>query len=397
MRLSPRRFLSAHPFAAGAASALALVLGAACVAAASGHIHPFVTGTVDYEDTTSGPIIDGVQSGSGVGVEGVANTDAPAGAIAVDGLGTSTTDASIGVNGSVDGPSSTALIGNANDTSGQPSIGLEGFSENGEGVYAESESHDYPSLRAVDFEAAFDVRLADSPDGDGMSSQLESVTNGAGVLGDDTATTPSENAGVEGASANGLAGVYGTSDSGSGFGVDGVNSVTGPGVMGTSTGGGVGVMGVGPESVGVEGITDEPSASFSGAAAVSGLDESSDGGTGDIGVEGQSALGTGIEASSDDGTAIFAVSTEGVGADIRSSENTAVEARGATFGLEGTASGASGAGVAGNGSIGSIGQCNGSGTDEFEGADASGTVNFSVDCSGTVGAVIRSRDGMYAD
>ena len=93
---------------------------------------------MNYESTTYSQIIEGVQDGSGIGVEGVTNTGAAAGSIALNGFGTSTTHATVGVNGSVDEPGSTALIGNANATTGAQALVGRFFPERGRRLHAKS-------------------------------------------------------------------------------------------------------------------------------------------------------------------------------------------------------------------------------------------------------------------
>jgi hypothetical protein len=368
------------------------------VAFASTHIKPLITGTIAYTDSVSGPIIEGIQNGSGIGVEGVTNTGAPAGAIALDGFGTSSTAASVGVNGSVDGPGSTALIGNANDASGSASIGLEGFSANGEGVFAESTSSSFASLRSVDSNVHFDVRLSDTPEGNGMTAFLNSSTDGAAVEGDDTVTsidfnigvlgkTDNGDYGVEGTAANtGVAGVYGlsTASSGQEYGVEGV-SVNGSGVYGVSTPGvGVqgssadsnGVSGTSANSDGTDGFTTNPSASQAGRSGVYGLDSSSDGGNGNFGVTGQSADGDGVQGNSTDQFGVYGTS----------------EFYSGVYGFSEDDVGTWGYGV-----FGVVGQCDSGGDDEFYGQNSSDENNFTVDCNGTASVIARSRHGLDAD
>lgn len=372
-----RSYFHRNPFAAGAASAVAVIVASATLVAAANHVRPFTFGTINYEATTTGPVIDGVQDGSGIGVQGVTNTGAPAGAIALQGFGTSTANASVGVNGAVDGPGSTALIGNANGTSGSPSIGLEGFSAHGEGVFAESTSSAFPSLRSVDSHAFLDVRLSDIATGNGVVSLMNyDSTGNAAVFGDDTVASPStNNVGVEGLTTNGAFGVFGWARNTAFDGVLGLgdgaipgvsgNSTAGIGVNGISTSGtaifgqsssGFGVSGSSIDSDGVDGVTINPSGTKPARAGVYGLDNSSDGGTLNSGVTGQSSAGTGVTGTS-----------------------------------------TSNSGVAGVGAVGTVGQCQvTTGVDEFVGEDSSGTINHTTNCSGLMSIMVVTRDKRYA-
>ena len=392
MRTSIQAYLSRHPFRAGVIAALGLIIGGGAVAAAANHAHPFILGTVEYDATTNGPVILGINSGAGVGVEGVTNTGSPAGAIALDGLGTSSTVASVGVNGSVFGPSSTALIGNSNATSGAPSIGLEGFSHTGEGVFAQSLSSSYPGLRAVDANNFYNVLLGDTPDQYGMVAQLNaSVSDHAAILGEDTVSSSSSNIGILGTTASGLYGVEGeafgdaldgvfgsiTSTSG-GAGVAG-SSVSGIGTFGVSTNAN-GVWGQSANNDGTDGFTANPSASQAGRSGVYGLDNSSDGGSGNFGITGQSANGAGVQGNA-----------SGFGTGVLGTANTHI-------GVLGTgAQGTSAVGVWGVAPFGVIGDCTEpSGFFEFYGQD-NGSANFDVNCSGVPSAFLRTRHNMYVN
>ncbi|HXW76165.1 MAG TPA: hypothetical protein VEJ20_02015, partial [Candidatus Eremiobacteraceae bacterium] len=439
-------YFGRHPFAAGVASAVAVMLGGASLAAAANHVHPFVLGTVDYEDTTSGPIVLGVQSGSGIGVEGVTNTGAPAGAIALDGFGTSTTAASVGVNGSVDGPGSTALIGNANDTSGSASIGLEGFSANGEGVFAQSTNNSWESLRSVDDVANYDVRLSDVPDLAAITALLNTdnpPSSNVAIVGNDTVSSDlSLNIGVLGETASGLYGVEGTAGGNASDGVYGVGTTSVTGVEGASdSGDGVAAesnsgdglyagsdTGTGAYAVsgtgqgifaaaegnadGIEAETENESATtLTSEAGVFGLDNSDDGGTDNVGVEGISADGTGVEGFSTDGNAVYGDSQDedgvlGVSSDeigvlgiTDADEEYGVEginfstdccSTGGVFGFQ-----EDGTGVWGEGTFGLVGQCVSGGDTELYLEDQN-SENYYVDCTGFQGTVVRSRHGQYA-
>ena len=248
------------------------------VAFAKSHVVPFINGSVAYVNSTSGPVVEGDQQGSGIGVEGVSDTGASAGAIAVQGFGTSTTNASVGVNGAVQGPGSTALIGNANATSGSPSIGLEGFSKSGEGVFAQSLSANFPSLRAVDANAHYDVRLSDVVNGNGITvatntSASPSVAHGIAV----TDTSPS---GFGASDA-----IFGSTANGN-YGVEGDDTATGF----------YGMLGYGAGST-FGGVDGEAASSTSFATGVFGLNIDSG-----SGVFGGADNGPGVEAGCEDGS-----------------------------------------------------------------------------------------------
>lgn len=119
----------------------------------------------------------------------------------------------------------------------------------------------------------------------------------------------------------------------------------------------IGVYGTSSQAAGVVGTTENPSLTTGWSGyGVKGEDLSTDGGPNNFGV-----LGT-----STSGTAINGVSTNGVG----------VEA----YGI-----------------VGVYGICNGSSaTDEFEGGSTIYGNNFNVNCHGTVGGALRTRNGMYA-
>ena len=346
LRRIARRLHLISAIGGGAIVLVAQACWAPSLALASSTIHHFITGTIDYEDTTTGPVIEAVQSGTGIGLEGVTNTDAPAGAIALDGFGTSTTEASVGVNGSVDGPGSTALIGNANGTTGAASIGLEGFSANGEGVFAESTSANWAGLRSVDTNDYYDVRLSDVPDANSLTATLNTPSNGAAVEGDDAVTSAGSNdVGVLGMSDEGLSAVEGTATN--------TNGVIGI----TSYGGG-------------------PAGGFSG---LYGDDAATDDTTVNAGVNALTATGTGVfaAASGADATAVEGF-TSGASSVGIYGDSTAFQ------------------GVVGEGVDGVVGICMGSTGDEFEGEGTSGE-NYHVNCDGTASVIVHTRDGGYAN
>jgi hypothetical protein len=351
MRTRIKAYLASHPFGAGVIAALGIMIGGASLAAGANHVHPFIPGTIDYEATTSGPVIFGLNSGSGLAIEGVTNTNAPAGAIALQGFGTSTTLASVGVNGAVSGPGSTALIGSANATTGAPSIGLEGFSKTGEGVFAQTLSTGFPALRALDGSAFFDVRLSDPSSGIPVLALLNTSSGAVtpAIEGDDTVSSSTINTGVLGVTTSGLYGVEGTAAGNSSAGVfgDGLTS---------SQFGVLGISNLGTGTAGIEGSSTTGIA-VSGNAASNG-----------IGVAGTTAGGNSVQGTATGG---------GQGGAFTSDTYA---------GMRGTSGGFAGV----------IGQCLTGGTDEFDGENSGFTINYTVDCTGHVTSTVRTRDGKFA-
>jgi hypothetical protein len=360
---SIRGFFAARPFTAGVVATLATVIVGVSLVAAKPLIKPFINGTVAYVATTAGPVIYGDNQGSGIGVEGVTDTGAAIGAIALKGFGTSTTHASVGVDGSVDAPGSTALIGNANAASGAASVGLEGFAANGEGVFAQSLSAAFPSLRSVDANAFYDVRLSDAPNHNAETATLSTSVAGAAVLGQDTATGSTFNSGVIGTTTNGLYGVEGTA---TGNGVDGVRGVA-------LTNGQIGVVGL---------------SSSGGGTGVEGDSNSA------VGVFGNSSTGTAVEGSSPSGTGGFFTSTSGNGVVGETAGNNFVGVFGEAGGFPNTF------GVVGAGSTaGLLAECAsdggvGNGTDMIIGENDAFVEHYTVDCSGNVLTFLKTRHGM---
>ncbi len=399
MRSIIRSYIANHPFGAGVAATIAILLGGTSLAAAAKHVGPFINGTVSYVATTAGPVIFGDNQGSGIGVEGVTDTGAAAGAIALQGFGTSSSQPSVGVNGATLGPGSTALIGNANAVSGAASVGLEGFAANGEGVFAQSTNAGFVSLRSVDANAFYDVRLSDSVTGNGMTSLLNTSSSGAAVAGEDTVSSSSFNLGVLGTSAsgdfgvegliggNGFAGVYGQDNTSTNnqIGVEGF-SANGRGVFGNSTSGqgtdgnstnaqgafgnstfGNGVWGQSTNNDGTDGFTSNPSLTQSPRSGGFFLDNSSDGGGGDFGVTGASTNGVGVQGATTSGS---------YGGFFTSGIN----------GVSGT-----------GGNFGTVGICSGAASGEFAGSPDGSSVNFTVNCSGTPSAILQGHHHLYAD
>jgi hypothetical protein len=117
---------------------IVLLLATVVVPAVATHtaiqIHPDTT--VSYVDNTGGAIIEGVQNGQGVGVEGVVG--ATPGAIGMLGYLDNASNQGVGMEGLVDSPSSTGLYGQALNTTGAASVGLLGTSTSGVGVWGET-------------------------------------------------------------------------------------------------------------------------------------------------------------------------------------------------------------------------------------------------------------------
>jgi hypothetical protein len=369
---SIRGFFATRPFAAGVVSTLSIVVLGVSLVAAKPLVQPFINGTIAYVANTSGPVVYGDNLGSGIGVEGVTDTGAASGAIALEGFGTSTTHASVGVDGSVDGPGSTALIGNANAASGAASVGLEGFAANGEGVFAESLSSNFPSLRSVDAHAFYDVRLSDVPNQNAETATLSTPTAfGAAIVGQDTATASTDNSGVVGTTNNGLYGVEGTATGAAVYGVYGVGKTAGQ----------IGIYGTAAGNTGVQGNSDTATGVFG----------SSDTG---IGMQGTSQSDDGAFFNSTSGDGVLGTSVSANGVVGETEGNSSVGVFGDSGGFPNTY------GVAGEGSTaGVFTGCatdghGGTGTDMIIGVNSSAIEHYTVDCSGVVSTFLKTRHGM---
>jgi hypothetical protein len=157
--------------------------------------------------------------------------------------------------------------------------------------------------------------------GVGVFGLAENTANvfSTGVYGDGTGPGAS---GVYGRSANGF-GVIGSSSTGSG--VEGVavnasayggvfrNTAAANGVALSATANGGGIVASANNGTGIEGTTSYQSAEGGGANGVFGQDDSTDGGTGDVGVLGTSTYGYGVEGIAANNAAVYGTSSNNVG------------------------------------------------------------------------------------
>jgi hypothetical protein len=184
----------------GAIAAIAIAGTSIALGAAHRHVVNPDT-TVSYTATTTGPVVQGIQNGTGQGVEGLVGT--AAGGIGMLGFATSLTNAEVALEGLAWGPSSVGLYGQGlkNSDTTHPTVGLLGTSTSGVGVEGQS-----------------------------------LVSTGSGVYGVSSDGLSSGNLGIGGAS-----GVLGTSSRGSFLspGVDGESIVAGS----EDTGGSFGLSG----------------------------------------------------------------------------------------------------------------------------------------------------------
>ncbi len=299
-----------------ATAAIALAIAGTSLALGASHMKPAIFGSVNYADDTNAPVIQGLQEGTGSGVEGVVGTSA--GAIGILGFANVGTTADVGLEGDVIGPSSTGLYGQAQNTNiASPSVGLLGTSANGIGV--EGESLLSTGVGTLGTAA------------DGLSSGSLGIGSGAGALGT-SARANFLDPGIDGEStvrgAQDTAGAFGLGEflatkNTPDFGVLGYGNVTA--VTGYTVG-----SGASQTTVGVEGseIT-QPSPSFPDF---------------DAGVLGLENYGTGIIAESGGATPnlgafgaepIGLIATSGTGS-TGASESVAAFAEGAdanTFSL----------------------------------------------------------------
>lgn len=224
-------------------AAAALIAGAVNLFAAMPALGTGAEGITTFSDTSTGAIVTSTNNGNGVAVEGV--TGATASGQAVYGIANNSANAGFGVHGKVFGPSSTALYGEAvNTDTGHPSIGMFGYSNSGNGIYA------YNTVAAS--AAAYVQNAATGNTGVGVQASsggvavigTSSASNGvlgqsgtvasagwSGVLGQDRSTSGSTNFGVAGTSTNGT-GVAGTSTNSTG---SSGTSTSGYGVYGSSS------------------------------------------------------------------------------------------------------------------------------------------------------------------
>ena len=89
------------------------------------------------------------------------------------------------------------------------------------------------------------------------------------------------------------------------------NKGTGAGFMGMNTGVGDGVDGTSKKNNGIGAVTYNPSATNGGRSGLYGVDASTDNGSGNVGVTGQSANGTGVRGQSTYGLGVVSLSTYG--------------------------------------------------------------------------------------
>lgn len=192
----------------------------------------------------TGPVLTVTDTGAGAAIVGSVGTTA--GAVGIFGKSTNTTNRAIGIMGEVSGPSSTGVIGEtfSADTN-HSSIGVEGISRSGFGVFAESHTGAAPSLFArnignVSAGPAVGIQGL-SAQGTGVIGQTENTLpqQGLGVLGQDLSTpgpgVVDRNFGVEGTSWTGV-GVVGISNPDDANPFGGSPSLPWVGVKGVSEG-----------------------------------------------------------------------------------------------------------------------------------------------------------------
>jgi hypothetical protein len=225
--------------------------------------------TVSYTATTTGPVIQGVQNGTGQGVEGLVGSSP--GAIGILGFATDLVNPEVALEGLAWGPSSVGLYGQGlkNTDTTHPTVGLLGTSTSGIGVEGQS-------LVATGT-GVFGVAS------DGLSSGSVGVGGGAGSVGISSRgnfMTP----GIDGESI-----VRGTQDTAAAFGIEGALG----GLGGAPS---TGVLSYGLAQ-GVMGLAS--AAGATGGAGVVGAEKSGVGGSLpdlNIGVLGQGVFGPGVVA-----------------------------------------------------------------------------------------------------
>ena len=94
--------------------------------------------TVSYTANTTGPVVQGIQNGTGDGMEGIVGNSA--GAIGILGFATDLVHPEVALEGLAWGPSSVGLYGQGlkNTDTTHPTVGLLGTSTSGIGVEGES-------------------------------------------------------------------------------------------------------------------------------------------------------------------------------------------------------------------------------------------------------------------
>jgi hypothetical protein len=180
-------------FAAIAIAGTSIALGAA-------HRHVVNPDTtVSYTASTTGPVVQGIQNGTGQGVEGLVG--ASAGGIGILGFATDLVHAEVALEGLAWGPSSVGLYGqglkNADTT--HPTVGLLGTSTSGVGVEGQSLVATGTGVYGIA--------------SDGASSGSLGVGGGSGVLGN-TSRGNLLHPGVDGESSTG------SGDAGGAFGLN---------------------------------------------------------------------------------------------------------------------------------------------------------------------------------
>jgi hypothetical protein len=316
------------------------------------------TPCIEYQNTSSGPGVEGV-SKNGSGIEGIStNSTAVAGSSTTfDGVSGSSSDY-IGVSGTsarYDGVYGTTTYNSTSATSASGVVGLDGSSAG---------THNN-GVKGV------------SGSGTGV---LGTSTSGNGVTGTTSSTTG--NSGVSGITTGNGNGVYGKSPTR--YGVEGV-STSYYGVAGFSTSGG-GVGGVSTSGNGVVGTTS----STTGNSGVAGITT----GTAN-GVYGRSPSGDGVQGVSTSGNGVVGTTHHEGMSGVEGINN---GSNSPNFGNGVYGNSALGNGVFGWGQIGVVGKCTIAYPigDEFEGVSSSGKRNYFVNCNGDPGTVVSTRNNMYA-
>jgi hypothetical protein len=249
----------------GAIAAIAIAGTSIALGAAHRHVVNPDT-TVSYTATTTGPVVQGIQNGTGQGVEGLVGT--AAGGIGMLGFATSLTNAEVALEGLAWGPSSVGLYGQGlkNTDTTHPTVGLLGTSTSGVGVEGQSLVTTGTGVYGIA--------------SDGLSAGSLGVGSASGALGNSSRGIffyP----GVEGESSTG------SGDAAGGFGLNVFNSGHVPTYGVLSYGLGTAVLGVvtgsgsSTTNIGVEGVDSGGNTTFPDSNA---------------GILGASSYGTGVLA-----------------------------------------------------------------------------------------------------
>jgi hypothetical protein len=270
----------------------------------------------EVESYPGGKVIFGYNTGYGSGIEGLVGAN---GGYGVLGLAEPKTASSIGVYGLTNGPGSMGVYAQSQSTDYvHPSVGLEGVSKNGDGIWGLTLRPDAVGVLATNGLGTTGVAMQAIATGNGL---VASSSHQNGVLGSSNKMNGIVgqtlfNSGISG---NGFAGVLGqdlSTDAGVGnAGVAGT-SIGGYGVEGTTTGDGSGVAGFSTTGVGVYGSSPGSFGLLGTASA--------------IGAEGTSATGIGVVADSSatpdpsgvNGPPALEVSTDGGAPAIKVAGNT---------------------------------------------------------------------------